>query len=224
VNEVPAIPFAYFDPQAEKFVTVRTQPIPLKVKPADKLSMSQIVDATGGHAPAANRLTESAGGILANYTGMDEVLAQQALTPGPLLWAGLMLPPVAFAASWTVRRRSERMRTDIGFARKRRAYREAMGRLRGVGVADTSQVAAAISSAIGNYVADRCNLPAGGMTRSAVVDQLHRRSVKAELITTADQLLAECEAIHFAGAGSRTAGELQASVMDCLKRLEGERW
>ena len=44
LNAVPAIPFAYFDPLQKRFFTVRTQPIPLKVKPADKLAMSQIID------------------------------------------------------------------------------------------------------------------------------------------------------------------------------------
>ncbi|HSW46666.1 MAG TPA: BatD family protein, partial [Phycisphaerae bacterium] len=96
IREIPPIPFAYFDPQAGKFVTVRTAPIPIRVKPADKLAAGQVVDAAAGARPAARTLTEVSGGILANYTGMDEVLAQQTLRPG-WVW-GLFggLPPLFF--------------------------------------------------------------------------------------------------------------------------------
>lgn len=224
VTEVPAIPFAYFDPQQERFVTVRTQPIPLKVKPADKLAMSQIVDSTGGHAPVANRLTEFSGGILANYTGMDEVLAQQAFVPGLGVWVMLLLPPFGFVVSWTLRRRSERLRTDVGFARKRRARRQAVGRLRQIGSEDASQAAAVVSSAVGQYIADRCNLPVGGMTRSAVVEQLKRCGARAEAVATTDELMEECEGIHYAGTGTRSARELQQMAVNCINRLEREKW
>ncbi len=223
VTEIPSIPFVYFDPQTERFVTARSRPVSLKVKPADRLAMSQIVDASGGRAPTANRLTESAGGILANYTGMDEVLTQQAFQPGPLAAATLLVPPILFLGSWSLRRRSERFRTDVGFARGRRARKHAMERLRGVGDLEVSAAAAAITTAMGHYVADRCNLPSGGMTRAAVVEQLPARQVEAALVAEVDDLLAECEAVHYGGSSARSARELHDRAVRCVERLEAEK-
>ncbi len=223
VKEIPAIPFTYFDPAQEKFVTVKSEPIPLKVSPASKLALSQIVDATGQRAPVANRLTESTGGILANYTDMDEVLSQQAFEPGVVTWLLLALPPISFVVSWTVQRRSERLRTDVGFARKRRARRDAISKLRHAEAASTGEAAAAAASAIGQYVADRCNVPTGGMTRSAVLEQLRTRGASADIVDQVDGLLEECESIHYAGTGTRSAAELLSAAVSCIDRLERER-
>lgn len=228
VTEIPPIPFAYFDPIRQEFVTVRSQPIPLTVKPAEKLAMSQIVDSTGAHAPVANRLTEMSSGILANYTGMDEVLVQQAFVPGFGIWAALLLPPIGFIASFIWRRHSERLRTDVGFARKRRARRDAVIRLRDISSDfssdGASQAAAIVSAALRQYVADRCNLPTGGMTRASVLEQLQRRSARADVIVQMDALLEECEGIHYAGAGTRSARELERMAMSCIENLEREKW
>lgn len=223
VTAIPPIPFAFFDPQQEKFVTVRSEPIPLNVKPAEKLAISQIVDAGGSRAAAPERLTEATGGILANYTGMDEVLTQQELTWGVSTMAAIALPPLAFAAAWIGRRRTERLRTDVGFARGRRARRNAVSRIGKADGNSSKETAAAVGSAISQYVADRCNLPSGGMTRAAVIETLGGRSVNAGLIGEVNSLLEECESIHYAGAGSRTAAELREAALRCIDRLERER-
>jgi hypothetical protein len=224
VTEIPPVPFAYFDPRQERFVTVKSQPIPLKVKAADRLAVSQIVDSTGSPAAANSRLTEVSGGILANYTGVDEVLSPQGLAPGAVAWLLLVLPPVAFVVSWTARRRSERLRTDVGFARRRKARRRALDRLGPVGTGSPREAAAAVGSALPQYVADRCNLPAGGMTRTRVVEELSGRALPADLVQEVDALLGECESIHYAGDGTRAAAELQAAAVACIERLERERW
>lgn len=223
VKQIPPIPFAFFDPQSEKFETVRSEPIPLQVKPAEKLAVSQIVDSTGKRPAAPDRLTESAGGILANYTGMDEVLKHQDLTWGPATGAALLLPPIALAVAWFGRRRSERLRTDVGFARGRRARREAIARLAHADSTSARETAAAVCSAISQYVADRCNVPGGGLTRSAVVEQLGSRAVDAALIQEVNSLLEECETIHYAGSGSRMAADLRNAATQCIDRLEREK-
>lgn len=223
VQQIPPIPFAFFDPQLEKFVTVRSEPIPLQVKPAEKLAVSQIVDSTGNRPATAARLTESTGGILANYTGMDEVLRNQEVTLGTATTLALIVPPLAFAATWLGRRRSERLRTDVGFARGRRARREAVARLKPAEKAELRDTAAAVCSALSQYVADRCNVPGGGMTRAAVVESLRARGVRPEVVGQVDELLDECEAIHYGGGGNRVSGDLLHSAMGCIDRLEREK-
>ncbi|HOA71800.1 MAG TPA: BatD family protein [Phycisphaerae bacterium] len=220
VASIPPIPFAFFDPREEKYVTVYTESIPLKVTPADKLAVSQIVDSTGNR-QAVGRLTESAGGILANYTGMREVLTPQDVRWGPLTWMALVLPPIGFVVCWMVQSRSHRLRTDVGFARRRRAKRDAVARLRSAN--STRDAAGAVSLALGQYVADRCNLPSGGMTRAAVVSELQARAVNEELVREIDALLAECEAIHYAGSGTRSPEELRNAALRCIDRLEREK-
>ena len=109
VKEIPSIPFAYFDPRQGKYVTVRSKPIPIKVKPADKLSSSQVVDATA-KGPVARTLTEVTSGILANYTSEDDLLGQQDVRPGFGLMALVILSPVLFCVCWVIQYHRNRCR------------------------------------------------------------------------------------------------------------------
>ena len=43
ITEIPAIPFSYFDPDREEFITAYSEPIPISVAVADTLDMSSIV-------------------------------------------------------------------------------------------------------------------------------------------------------------------------------------
>jgi len=223
VTAVPAIPFAYFDPQRETFVTVRTQPIPIEVEPAARLSATQIVDAGTGKV-VARSLTEVSGGILANYTGMDEVLSQQVFTPGWPSAVGLGLGPILFLATWLVQRHRDRLRCDVSFARRRSAKRVALGRVHDAARTGGTELAASLAAALGGYVADRCNLPTGGLTRAAVVDQLDRRGVPNDIVDQIDKLLDACETLQYAGGGGTDRESFVQAVRRCIHRLERERF
>jgi len=223
VKAIPAIPFAYFDPQRETFATVRTQPIPLEVEPAPKLSATQIVDAGTGRA-VARSLTEVSGGILANYTGMDEVLSQQVFTPGWPSVVGLGLGPILFLATWLVQRHRDRLRCDVSFARRRSAKRVALAGVHDAARAGGAELAASLAAALGGYVADRCNLPTGGLTRAAVVEQLHRREVRTDIVDQIDRLLDACESMQYAGGGGTDRESLVQDARRCIHRLERERF
>jgi len=223
VKEIPAIPFAYFDPQRETFVTAHTQSIALTVQPAAKLSATQIVDANTGKA-IARSLTEVTGGILANYTGMDEVLTQQSFTPGwSSAWAA-GLGPIVFALTWLVQRHRERLRNDMSFVRKRSAKRNAIARIHNARGSKSKALAASLSAAICGYIADRCNVPTGGLTRSAVVEQLNRRGVNSKLVDDIDMLLEACESMQYAGGDQTDKEVFTEAAKRCIHRLERERW
>jgi len=223
VTAVPAIPFAYFDPQRETFVTVRTKPIPLTVEPAAKLSATQIIDAGTGRT-VARSLTEVSGGILANYTGMDEVLSQQGFAPGWPSAVVLGLGPFVFLATWLVQRHRDRLRCDVSFARRRSAKHVALGRVHDAARAGGTELAASLAAALGGYVADRCNLPTGGLTRAAVVEQLHRRGVHRDVVDQIDQLLDACESMQYAGGAGTNSESLVQDARRCIHRLERERF
>ena len=62
VAQIPAIPFSFFDPAAKKFVTVHSDPISIKVDPAEMLALNDVTGAgakAGAHSrtPATSRRT-----------------------------------------------------------------------------------------------------------------------------------------------------------------------
>jgi len=222
VQSIPAIPFVYFDPQLEQFGAAQSEPIPIKVKPAEKLAVSQIVDVTGS-GPTAQALTEVAGGILDNYTNPEHSLWQHAFRPGWGSAAALALPPLLFALLSLVQWRRQRLRDDPSLARRRGARRSAQQALRSASNDHSANVPAAVAAAVAGYVADRCNLPPGGLTRAEVVRQLTQRGVRAATVDEISGLLERCEALPYASLNPGGGDELAQAATRCIERLEQER-
>jgi hypothetical protein len=222
VGRIPAIPFAYFDPQTERFVTVSSDPIALSVEPAANISVADVVGFEPGPGGGPTELTEVAGGILANYSGPDLLVSQQVTVATWTHGATVMAPPFVFGAVAVGCRRTRRLRNDHGYARKRTARRRALHRLRGAHHQEPTPQAQATAQALADYVADRCNLPAGALTSTEVVDRLRQAEVSSDLVADIEQVLATCEQLRYAAASGDTDG-LTEQAARCVTRLERER-
>ena len=70
VTEIPAIPFSFFDPSTQKFVTVRSEPIAVTVSKADMLALTSIVGDAGEDTSANQAIRgDRSGPMLDNYEG-----------------------------------------------------------------------------------------------------------------------------------------------------------
>jgi hypothetical protein len=220
VHEIPPIPFAYFDPAKERFVTVQTDPIALKILPSERLSTSQIVESgRSDQPPARQSLTEAGPGLEANYTDTQALLAQHAFGPGPGTMAALALPPLVYAATALLAWNRKRFVGDVALARRTAARRVATQRLR---TAELNRSTHDAMTALLGYIADRLNVPAGGLTRDDAVARLSRAGLDATNVQNVDALLAEGELAEFAGAGVPVEA-LSGRVRDCIDRLEKVR-
>jgi hypothetical protein len=74
------------------------------------------------------------------------------------------------------------------------------------------------------YVADRCGLPAGTLTRAEAIDHLARREVAPEVIEQVDHLLERCESMRYAANGQDAVDDLPTAASRCVSRLERERF
>ncbi len=221
VKAIPPIPLAFFDPDADggkgRFVTVMSEPIPITVHAADTLTADEIVIPAAMGPDQSSILTEAADSIRANYGEAAAALASQVFAPGPTWAASLVVPPIVWLAGYVFRRRSDRLRTDVALARRRGARRSAEGRLRAA--AGSDDPSGGVADALLNYIADRANLPAGGLTRADAVARLRDDGAPDETIDELDALLSACEEARYAGL-STTAGQRVDRGGECLKRLE----
>jgi hypothetical protein len=223
VSRIPPIPFSYFDPAQERYVTVSSEPITITVEPAASITVTDVVGFEPGAPAGPTELTEVAGGILANYGGTGLLVSQQVFAPTWAHGAAVMAPPVVFGIVAAGRRRVHRLRNDRGYARKRSARRRALRRLSEARHEAAPRQAEATAQALGDYVADRCNLPVGALTSAEVVQRLKLTHVPSDLVTDVEALLAVCEQLRYARAtGGETDGITQRAVR-CIARLERER-
>lgn len=217
VTEIPPIPFAYFDTKAEKFVVVQSKPIPLKVEAAQRMAVSEVVEARPGLV-APTHLTELSGGIVANYYGSTELLADQSFAPGAASVVVAVAPPLLFGVLWAGRRRKERLRTDRSYARRRTARRNASRAL--ASARDGAGAADAVAGALVGYVADRCNLPTAGLTRADAIEAMLHRGVRPDVADRVDALLRCCDDARYAGRGVEAGDSLVTRAEECIRELE----
>ena len=224
VTEIPPLPFTWFDPMSGQYVTIHSAAIPLKVKPAETVSLSQVVESSPSRS-APTLLTERSSGILANYLDADQLLAREDFSPGWPTAVVALAPPLAFAAFWLTYQHRTRLRQDSAYARQRAAARRAHRAIASVG-GDPRTAAPAVSLALRDYVADRCNLPPGALTADEAIGQLSRHGICAELVAQTRAVLEQCEEMQYAGAAGRDSrnGVLAQQARACIDALERERF
>ncbi|MCA9289828.1 MAG: BatD family protein, partial [Phycisphaerales bacterium] len=219
LTEIPAIPFAYFDPVHETYETAWTKPIPLTVAGSTTMMIDDVVTGSNrgrDHAGGADELTAVAAGILANDTGPALLVEGSRTTVPWWFWIALVAPPLAFVGGVSraaVRRRSA---ANVDAARRRSARRRAHGALRD---AD----AAAIGQIVRRYVGDRSGLPGDTLTTADVVSHARARAIDEETVTALADLLATCDASVYGGTAIDAAPDLAARARSIIDRLERER-
>lgn len=221
ITEIPPIAFAYFDPTSEHYVTITSDAIPIAIKQSTRMAVSQMAETAGMFEPATT-LTLMTEGLMANYDDIDALLATEHVSLG---WGAMGMAagwPVVYALCLLFRRQHDRLQFNTGLARRRGARRNAIAAIGKCDRAsnDTNAASGSIASAVTQYIADRCDLPAGGVTRGDAMAQLRRRGMPEDVIGHVDALLAECESAQYAGTEQTTRNDLVGRARHCIDELE----
>jgi hypothetical protein len=219
VKQIPPIEFTYFDPQRGQYAVARTQPIDIRVSPAERLGGDRIErSATATAKPAATTLTEVEGGLLANAAPTSDLLQDQRLRVGAGAVSLLLVPPALALLALVVRRRRDALLMDGGLARALGALRNARE-----AVAHASD-AAAVATAMCNYVADRTSHAAGTITRGQAVQLAVQAGADDQLRQTLDGLLSSGERAAFAPDRGGDATNARRDAEALLHKLDRLSW
>jgi hypothetical protein len=220
IDRIPPLPMTSFDTQSGRYVTVSSEAIPIDVLESKTISASDI---GGVMTSEPTGLTEVTGGLLANYTNVDELLEGQELTWWWLLLVMLVVPPVLVGSVVAGQHRSRRLRNDVGYARSRAARRRADLALTHAASDGDAHQAHGIVAAITGFIADRCDLPPGTMTSHDVTSTLNAAGITAETVSRVNALLTACETAQFAGDSSSVDDSVLHDARNCLALLQKER-
>ena len=111
---------------------------------------------------------------------------------------------LALAISFFTQRRRERLRSDIRYARGRRAFGNAQRRLAEAeqlmraGQGQRAAFYAALFKTLQDYLGDRLNVPSSGITSDIVEEQLRPRGVPPEIGQALKEVFAACDSARFA--------------------------
>lgn len=191
--DLPALAFAYFDPQAERYETLAA---PARTVHVTGTAASPMASGT----TAEGLPVDDIAGLMTTPTRWV-ALARPPLHERPLVYAALLLPLLLLAGLYGYQRHTARLAADVGYARRRRAHPLAKKHLKQAEAylaanqphAFYEEVARAVQGFIGN----RLNLPERGLTRAKLDGHLAALGVPAEVRQTLQTFLDECDQARY---------------------------
>jgi hypothetical protein len=208
VKELPEVRLAYFDPEARAYKTAVQSPIKLVVKAG-----------TGGRTTIVSggerlRPDEKLGQDIVYLKGNVGPVAPTAPFYGTAtFWVLNVSPVLALLGAVGWKRRTDKLRGDVAYARRTRAAKKARQLLASAASYDE------IQHALQHYLGDRLNIPVGGITANVVDEQLVPRGVNGEIADRARSCFEACDTARFAGGGAEA--NVQAT-RDNVERLIDE--
>ncbi len=204
---LPPFTLAYFDPGQGRYKTVQTKPIALHVTPGELAPHP--VDGLRGEEVRAL-------GSDIRYIKPDRIhLGDQSLLlyQRSGFWLLQLVPVLGVAGAYAYRRHRVRLEGDVAYARRRRSRSEAqrrLGKAKGLMEAgDSAGFHGEVHRSLSQFVADRINLAAAGLTADHIGAVLVDYGVDAQVIVGVQDVFGQCDQARFA-PGQISEEQMQA--------------
>ena len=217
---LPPFTLAYFDPVQRRYKTAQTEPIALHVTPGELAP--QPVDGLRGEEVRAL-------GSDIRYIKPDRIhLVDQGLLlyQRSGFWLLQLIPFLGVVGAYAYRRHRVRLVGDVAYARRRRSRSEAqrrLGRAKGLMASgDSAGFHGEVHRSLAQFVADRTNLSAAGLTADHIGAVLVAHGVDAQVIAGVQDVFGQCDQARFA-PGQISEEQMQrlfAQAEDLIGALE----
>ena len=211
--KLPPVRMSYFDTEHEEYRSVETEPMELV---AVRTARSQRMLAESR--PHMQQQIEVLGEDIAHIR--SEVEVSDDVTPLYLhgaFMALLPLPLLAVGGALVVQRRRQRLASDVALARSTRARGVARKRLTAaqgfLKQGRSEEFYAEISRALLQYVGDKLNLPAAGLTHDTIRARLSEAGAREDTCEHLVRVLEHCDAARFS-PGSFTEDRMRQVVQE----------
>jgi hypothetical protein len=218
LHTVDPITLNYFDPGRKKYITAKTNSITLSVKQGEL--------ATGPEIPynmvSGQTINLRETDIRFIRTGDGNLVRRgRLILTSPVFLAVTALPLVALLGGIVDVRRRRRLTGDVAYARLRRANAIAKKRLKKaeklMSNDDKAAFYAEISGVILQYIADKFNCSAHGLTSDGVEELLRQKSIDDDLWRETLALLQQADFGRFAGAAE--SGEARRNLFERVRKV-----
>ena len=210
---IPPLRFAYFDPHQGHYEVLKSAPITIYSEGS--------AEEEGVSYGLSRRDIEAVGEDIRYIKPDVEALgAASMLYNNYWFWTLQGALPLAFLTLLVWQRHQRRLQGDVAYARQRRAKGEAGRRLARadalIEAGTEAEFYGEVRAAVLEFVADRLNLAAAGLTIEVCAEALAERQVEAETIAALRDLLTRCDFARFAPAGGPPTDR------EAARRLAGE--
>lgn len=224
--EIPALKWSYFDPETENYKTLSSEKYSINIKPAGGIAGDELSGLMNIPGDIKVRDILSVKGLDGNLTKKSRPLIMR-----PVFIGVQVLPLLLLAGVIIFRRRQEKLMGDVRLRRLKRAHGLARKKLSSANSllksGNLDNFYGEVSKAVYQYIGDKFNYSASGLTESKVVEILQREDYSEETIEEFKKLIQTADFGRFAPgqSGQESAGELleQAAKWIVAAENEGKR-
>lgn len=229
VSEIPEISFYYFDPDDGKYKVIKKGHIPVKVLDSGQSQRLQIVDSA---VKTTKILSEEELGRDIVYLKEDIGRLQsrgEYLYNNKLFLSIHAVPLIALFLSLFLYKRRQKLKTDIGYARRFYAPKRARSGMRQAFVllkdAKTERFYDSVYKTLREYLGGCFHTPAGGITLDFVDDVLKPRGVEEDVLSVLRDIFRDCDIARYAPLelNKESMRMTYDKLRDVIDKLERER-
>jgi len=201
ITEVPAIQFSYFDPDLNKYRTITKGPFPITVTKLESGEDFKVVGLEGEFRPADPETFGEDIVFIKTRPGKFQISGHH-VTNSALFYVIIILAAIFWFGIFLNFKRSHRIKTDIVYARRLRAPRQAKK-----GLAQAKALIAAgkreefydqIFKTLQHYLGNKLQLSSGAVTFENVHAKLSAKNIEPNVIDHIRIIFEECDRVRYA--------------------------
>jgi hypothetical protein len=212
---IPPISFSYFDPEAEEYRTVSTEPMAITIQPGETEAVP--VTVIGSDNQPVTLISGDIRHIKPVPTALRSVDASMLISP--LYWACWISPLLVVGGVWVWHKRRQRFAEDAVYARRQTARRTARQILAQAEQANVDSYAL-VQRALLGYLSDKLNQPTVGLTTGDLTSLLSKAGLETTLIERVQTTLSQTDIGRFAPVEKGAAQSLVADTRQLIDELE----
>ena len=218
----PPIPISVFDVNTEKFVTLKSLPIPLHIADSESVQSATLF---GNIADSAGAVQLAEGGLFANKTALSETLPSITFYRWAVVvsilaggYAATALGVLLLRSQWS-NPQHQRRRGALSRAKTRLAKISRTLCKKGDSV-NLAEMSSELQGVFFGYIADKMEGTEQGMTTSDACQKLLAHRVPESLVNAIRAVLESLDAVKYGGLDTRSLNELTHTASVLLQQLE----
>jgi len=203
ITEIPAIQFSYFDPQLKIYRTITKGPFPIKVAKLKDGEGFKVVGLNGEYRPLESEKFGEDIVFIKAKPGKFRIFGQHAYNSS-LFYFVIILSIMAWVGTFINYKRTDRIKTDIVYARRLLAPRKAKQGLalvkKLIDSGNKEKFYDATFKTIQEYLGNKLHLSSGAVTFDTVQSELVSKNIEQNTIDEIKVIFEECDMIRYASA------------------------
>jgi hypothetical protein len=219
IREIPPIEFSYFNPEKKKYVTLKSKPFKIDIKPGDKQASTEFVGKED-----IKKLGEDIRFIKTSFSDVQKKEDYIINSTGFIIAGVLPFTLSLILIGW--KRKYDKLHGNVVLLRYQKAQKVAKNRLKQAKKLMDSQnhkeFYTELSSALFGYLEDKLHISKSEFTIERAADELRKRNITEELITDLKTGAEKCEFVRFAPDAEKSAAmmEMYDEIANSIINLE----